>query len=554
MRSSKLPPCNRADRQAVILIMLWLGLVSMSPALGDPQTQPDAASSVSSAMDNQVFSTTRDLFRMGFNSSVTGSLVLGALHSTNDPQLKDYFLSVSRQPDPELKLIALLDANSISHDPSTIDPKQFLTSKATEFVSPSLAMLIQFGSVTDAQLEQIEHSATDPAQRLMAASELVNRGNYRAADAFVLALSKAPDPEVCYYAALTMMQLPDPDQNKQGLGLLKELQANREYILEALKESLLSRIVDQKITKAIPWARTMAEDAQNSFDVRLVALNTLFEMNNSAAPDIFIALLSGDNDIVSQVELGMTAIRFGSALSSDDVAPLAQSDSPLLQGIAHAASLVAAHQDPTPAILDLIQQGQPIFLNWVLDYAATPQAHDRVKLLSALVNYAVIADGDRDQDYQRGLQAAQAMADANTSADRAALSGFLDSPNNAVVEVALAGMLQSKNNDFSSLVLAHWNNLMSNTDDRIPQFAALVLGRQGDKLALPELAAIVTQAVDRSVGFRAVAGWYYLKIIGENAELLKSVDNPTTQPVATTQPIIQPPSTQPTTQPAHTQP
>jgi HEAT repeat protein len=538
MKRQKLPLHNRVNRKAIILVSAWLGLLTVSSAYAAAQTAP-ASQPAASAIDSQVFSTTRDLFRIGFNSSISGSLVLGALHSTSDPQLKDYFMAVSHSSDPELKLIALLDANGISHDPGVIDPKQFLAINAPEYISPSLAMLIQFGAVTDAQLEQIQHLATDPAQRLMAAAEMVNRGKFTAAADTLHALISEPDPAVCYYAALTLLQIPEPIQDKLGLEMLKQLQANREYSLDALKQALLDRIADQKITAALPWAQTMAQDADNSIDVRQEALSTLLELGDPASPDVFTALLSSNDDIVSRVELGMTAIRFGPSLTPADVASLAQTDSPLLQGIAHAASLAVAHQDPTPAILDLVQQGQPIFLNWILDYAVTPQAHDRIKLLTALVNYAVITDGDRGQDYQRGLQAALAMADSDTPADRAALSGFLDSTNQAVVEIALAGMLQSKNANFAPLVREHWTDLLASTDDRIPQFAALVLGRQGDKTALPELAQIVTQDLDRSVGFRAVAGWYYLKITGQSGELLQNLDN-TASMTLSTQPVTEP--------------
>jgi len=593
MRNQELLLDNRAGYKAAILASFCLALMSVSQVYSAPETQPatmptttpttipttspttapvvsastQAAPMNSAQDDNQVLATTRDLFKIGFNSSLTGSLVLGALHSTYDPGLKDYFLAVSRTTVPELQLIALLDANGVSRDPSIINPQEFLANQATDYVSPSLAMLIQYGSVTDAQLEEIERISTVPAQRLMAAAELVDRGKYSAAADALKELVQNVAPEICYYSALTLMEFPDAAHNKHGMELLEKFQANREYILDSLKVGLLARVADQKITKALPWVLSMARDADNSYDVRLEALSTLFTLNDPAAPGIYSQLLSGDNDIIGQLELGMAAIRFGSSLSPADIAPLAQADTPLLQGIAHAAQLSVQHKDPTQTLLDLILQGQPIYLNWLLDYATTPQAHDRVKLLTALINYAVIADGDRDQDYQRGLQAAQAMADADTAADRAALAGFLDSPNHAVVEVALAGMLQSKNGDFAPIVFAYWNELMASTDDRVPDFAALILGKAGNRIALPQLKQIVINAVDRSVGFRAVAGWYYLKIVGKTSELLQSVDNPTppapasiraalAQPAimqpASTQPVAQP-ATQPTTQPA-TQP
>ncbi len=471
-----------------------------------------------------VFNETLKLFKSTLVPGMTGSIVLGSLKSTNDPALEPFFLTIAHSRSPELQLIGLLDANAVSKNAKIINISKFLAIPIPRLIGPSLAVMIQSGRITSAQLTQVMNTAIEPSEKLMAASELVNRGKSVQAVKVLDALTGSQVDATRYYAALTLLQCNQPGQSARGLTLLMELAGRLAPRLVDLKDALLARVAAQNIAAAAPWAIAIARDNKSPWSLRRRAVQSLLVLNDPAAPKLLASMLHGAKGTIDKIELGLLAIQYPTGLSLSDVGSLRQADSPLLSGIARTAAAAVSGKNPLPGILSLIEQGQPIFLNWALAYADNKTTPHRLTIFKALLDYATAAGGEQNTDFQRAVAAATILANNDGQAERAILSADLDSPNAGIVQAALAGMIQSHNTNFSTLIQPLWKRLLKRDSRKIREFAAMQLAREDKTIELSVLRNIVLYGLKRSDGFRAAAGWYYVKLTARGDALLAAVE------------------------------
>ncbi len=477
----------------------------------------------SAANTAQVLAATARFFRRGFDSNRHGALVLGSLRSTHDAALTPYFLQISRAKDPMLQLTGILDANYVSGNPKVLNMRHFFSIPLPTLLTASLAMLIQYGNITTRQLQTILKIAPQPSQRLLAAAALVTRKLDNLALPELTSLLASADPSVRYYAAMTILETDDAGAVTKAMAVLGRLAATHSPDLQHIKRALLARAAVKDIKAAIPWVSRIAEDKKATGGTRRGAVTALLYMHAPGAGRRLEHLIAESHNTIDRIELGLLAIEYGQQVSPASIRKLLKTHSPLQRDIARAGLLAAYHKDPLPEILHLVHQGQPLFLNWVYGYCRNPANPHRLRLLTALVHYATVVDSQRDVDYLRAEAAAKRIANMDSPAARRLLAGFLQSVNHGVVEAALGGMMQSRKMNFGPLVAPIWPQLRKSHDHQIRQYAAIVLSRAGLKMAMPELRNIVLYNDRRTDGFRAVAGWYYLKLAGQTRRLLHEV-------------------------------
>ena len=481
------------------------------------------ATSAAANTNGPVFNETLKLFQSALVPGLTGSIIMGSLKSTDDPGLEPFFLTISHARSPELQLIGLLDANAVSKNARIINISRFLAIPTPRLIGPALAVMIQSGRITSAQLLEVIHTAIEPSEKLMAASELVNRGKTAQAVKVLDELTGSQTDATRYYAALTLLQCKQPGQSGRGLKLLMQLADRTALRLVDLKEALLARAAAQKIAAAAPWAAVIARDNKSPWSLRRRAEQSLLVLNDRLAPRLLAAMLHRAKGTIDKIELGLLAIEYPKGLSLSDVRILRQADSPLLTGIARTAAVAVSGKDPLPGILALIEQGQPIFLNWALAYADNKTTPDHLTILKALINYATAAGDGQDTDFRRAVAAATILANSDGKAERGILAADLDSPNAGIVEAALAGMIQSHHANFSTLIQPLWKQLLRRDHRKIREFAAMELARENKTVELSVLRNIVLYGLRRSDGFRAAAGWYYVKLTSRAEALLDAV-------------------------------
>lgn len=452
------------------------------------------------------------------------STIIADLRGTGDAALKPYFLQIAQSANPALKIAGLAAANFVSHDPKVINISQFLQIRASGAMTLAIAVIVRNGFLTDQQLDQIALSAPQPSQRQMGASELVNRHQGKRVADVLVTLTESSRASVRYFAALKLIEADvSATDSRRAISILNELIRRPELRLSSLKQALIERVGAEKLRLCEPWVQAMSRSPDSTFSTRLQAALVLIALHDYAGVQAWKSLASAHHSTIRRIELGLIAIQYASQFKPADIGLLGTTKSPLLEGIIRAAYLACRHRSFLPPLKKLINQGQPLFLNWCLDYAQMPHCPYRSVLLRSLIDYSTITDGQTGQDYRRAVAAAMMLVGLRHPDDRSIIKQSLNAFNPGVVAAVLAAMLSPKSRNFSTLIAPHWNNFMHRHHRRIRLLAALVMGKFNNPIALAELRHVVLYDPRISDGLRAQAGWYYARMTDSTQVVLKAV-------------------------------
>ena len=452
------------------------------------------------------------------------STIIADLRGTDDASLKSYFLRIAESRNPDLKIAGLAAANYVSRDPQVINIPDFLEIHAPRALSLAIAVIVRNGFLTDQQLVQIVKSAPQPSQRLMAASELVNRGKGDKIADVLLTLTESSRASVRYFAALKLIEADiSAVDTRKAISILNELVHRPELRLDSLKEALIERVGSEKLRICEPWVKAMARSTDSTFSVKLQAALVLLALHNYAGISAWRHLTATEKSTIDRIELGLIAIQYAPQFKAADIALLGETKSPLLRGIIETASLASEHRSFLAPINKLIEQGQPLFLNWCLDYARMPHCPYRSTLLRSLIEYSTITDGETGQDYRRAVAAAMMLVELKHHGDMGVIKRSLAAFNPGVVAAVLAAMLSPKSRNFGAVIAPHWNNYMHRQHHRVRLLAALAMGKFNDPISLPELRHVVLYDLRVSDGLRAQAGWYYARMTDSTKQVLDAI-------------------------------
>ncbi|HEY4328787.1 MAG TPA: hypothetical protein VGN88_03555, partial [Phycisphaerae bacterium] len=402
------------------------------------------------------------------------------------------------------------------------DLKLLFSSKDQALIGSALASLIDSQSLSTAQLKEVVATAPDPAHRAMAAGEL-NRLKKLDDRTSLTDLLKNDKEVVRYYAAVTMLTGPESEQ-KQALAAMKEMTDAHDLRQAPVQALMMVRMQKEKITAGIPWIVQVAADETADEGLRYTAVSTLLYLGSQEGVGILADLIQKQKDYIQQVKLSLISLEFAAMLNHAMLEPLVNSKSTLAQSLAKAAQKAADHGDNLGDFLDILKQGHPIVLDWALAYSDHVDADRQLAIRRVIVNQATIVDNVRDRDYERAALAAQKILTDDGEAGRKAVSDLLKSENRAALEATLAGIYRSDIKNRAELVTpAIWDALTKTPNAEAPaNLAALILAREGHKEALPWLPTMVMGTTTQGIGFRALAGWYYAKLNGQQDAVLKA--------------------------------
>ncbi len=515
---------RRANRVGMALVIVFCGMLAPVSGVSTAAAASLKADATRPAADPAVLAKLESIMERAITGRRGTSTIIADLRGTDDIGLKSYFLRIAENRNPELKIAGLAAANYVSRDPKVINIPRFLQIHAPQALSLAIAVIVRNGFLTNQQLEQIVKSAPQPSQRLMAASELVNRRHGKSIADVLLTLTESSRASVRYFAALKLIDanVSAADTHK-AISILNELVHRPELRLNSLKKALIERAGSEKLRVCEPWVTAMGQSVDSTFSVKLQAALVLLALHNYSGLKVWRALATTEKSTIDRIELGLIAIQYARQFKSADISLLGESKSPLLRGIIDAASLASDHRSFLAPMKKLLEQGQPLFLNWCLDYAEMPHCPYRSTLLRSLIDYSTIADGQTGQDYRRAVAAAIELVNLKHSVDLTIIKRSLNAFNPGVVAAVLAAMLSPKSRNFKALIAPHWDNYMHRHHHRIRLLAALVMGKFNDPIALPELRHVVLYDPRVSDGLRAQAGWYYARMTGTTKQVLKAI-------------------------------
>ncbi len=270
----------------------------------------------------------------------------------------------------------------------------------------------------------------------------------------------------------------------------------------------------------------IASDSSGQTDegLRYTAITTLLAIKHPEASQILGDMIQNDRDVIQQVKLGLISLEFAPELKPAMLDPIAHSRSALVSAIGTLAQQSAQGSDITGGLVKLIKEGHPIILDWSLVYCDRAESDRRLDILAAIVNQATIVDDVRGRDYERAAVAAEKLLENCGKEGRAVVAGLLKSDNRAVAEAVLAGIYRSTVPDQSGLVMPVWDSLKASSGSKMgANYAALILAREGNKDAIPWLGGMVMGGTVENPGLRGLAGWYYVKLVGQSGAVVKRI-------------------------------
>jgi hypothetical protein len=357
----------------------------------------------------------------------------------------------------------------------------------------------------------------------MALGELSRRGKLK--DRTPLAgLLKSNQEEVRYYAAVTALEDKDSPQAAEALATLQKMSEKNDLRRAAVQGILILRVQKEKITAALPWVVQIAGDEKNDEGLRYTAAAALLELKHPDGPRILAEMIQKQHGTIQQVKLGLISLEYASQLNPTSLAPLLQSRSQLARSIATLAQKAAkgGEGDGTTELVKLINEGHPIVLDWALTASQNADPDRKMAVREAIIKQATIVDDQRGRDYERAALAAQRMLEDGGTPGRKLLASLVVGDNRAVAEAVLAGIYRSSAPNQSELVLPAWDTLSRSTSEETSaNYAALILAREGKMEPVAWLSGMVMGGTVQSQGFRALAGWYYARLLNQTDVLLK---------------------------------
>lgn len=514
-----------------LLVSLLAAAAVIGGGAGGPAAwaQADPAMASAQRLLHRALQTTRDA---PLSNNAEAGLVIAALRSTNDKDLLPFFLKLRQSSSLDNQIFGMIActilAKQAGGDPESkdfnyFDSKLLFSSKDSALIGSALASLIDAQALNTAQLRELVDKGSDASFRAMAAGEL-NRLQKLEDRAPLQELLKNDKEIVRYYAGMTMLSGPEAEQ-KAALAAMSDMTQAHDLKQAPVQALMLVRMQKENITAGVPWAVQVAGDEKCDEGLRYTAVATALMFKAPEGPKILAGMIQTQKDAIQQIKLGLIAIEFSSQLSAPMLQPLVESKSSLAKTIAQIAVKNVGGGNITPDMLALLKEGHPIVLDWALAYADRTDAERRLALRAALVNQATIVDGVRDRDYERAALAAQKILSEDGDAGRQLISSLLKSENRSVAEAAFAGIFRSTAKNQSDLIPPGvWDALTKSTStESSANYAALILAREGRREALTWLPGMILGGTTQSAGFRALAGWYYAKLKGQDKAFLAAV-------------------------------
>jgi hypothetical protein len=454
--------------------------------------------------------------------STDAGQIITALRSSNDVGLLPVFDRLRESKSVDNQVYAMVAEAVMTKDAKRVDVPLLLSSKDQKLIGSAVASLIDAELLGPPQLEKIVADAAESAHRVMAVGELARQQALK--DRGVLkTLLNDPQEGTRYLAAVTMLKGGAAEEVAAALAALKALSAKHDLKQAPMQALMLVELQKSNTTAALPWAAAVAADGEADEGLRYTAVAAVLTLKGPEGPRLLADMIDKQRDTIQQVKLGLIALEYADQLKPAMLEPLVKARSALAKTIGGLAQKAAEGGDITAGLLALLKEGHPIVLDWALAYSDRTDADRRLTLRTALVNQSTIVDNIRDRDYNRAVLAAQKLLDGDGAAGRKTVVNLLKSDNRAVVEASLGGIYRSKVDNQAELVMPVWEGLTRSTStETAASFAALILAREGRKEALTWLPGMVAGGTVQGPGFRALAGWYYAKLLGQADVMLRS--------------------------------
>lgn len=466
------------------------------------------------------------------------NLLLRALRHMQDPTLTPLFADLAESEHPALAIHGILGLAESSPE-RRLDLARLARIKEPTTQAELLGAAMDAGLVRDEDAARLmTWEGMDPGVRLVVATQLVRLGKLGDRSALVEGMKS---PNLSRRALAALLALAGGDDRAERI--LLELNAWQATEREATQAMLLTTAARFDLSRAGPWAMSLASDPQSGGKLALLALQTAIDLRAPGADALWLSQYDSTADLAQRTRLALMALRLTGHIDPVVFQRTAAESDPLVRAMGRAGLAITAGGGGRPvdngpgggpeggsaavveACIRLVQMHHPITTAWVLDFCREKAAPADARLILMSVVLAIDGEGrNREQRLADAMQAVQAMVERDAGGAGGMLRPMLiaDQTSPDVRRAILLGLVATR----SPGSVAAVEGVSMDRDAEAAALIALLKGKHGRDLSDREMADLRI-AVRGGAGvpdtLRLQAGWTYLRMTGQASSALVRV-------------------------------
>jgi hypothetical protein len=449
--------------------------------------------------------------------------LLKSLRQLKDPQLAPLFEELARYPHPVMKIHGILGLAECSPE-KNLDLLRITSIEQPTVQIQVIAAAIDSNLLSDDQANQlINWPNLDVAARLIVAAHQISRGTFDKPHILEDA-TKTDKLDQASFARILQAWRNTPG----ALEELNKLQSSDDPDKNSVRSILLLSSIRYNIEVMGQWAIDVARDETAPGSLRLLGLKAAMRLKVPEAQTVWQSFYNATDDLAQKTRLALRVVREATVLAPSLFDTLIAEDYELLQKLGKAGKAIAAKQNISENVINLIGMKTPhtMATAWALLYAQTEASPEDAQaiLLSLLYGYENADRRSKPYILQDAIAAAQTIMEQFPDKASAMLLPILN--NTQTDSLLIHGMLLAMIRSDAPVTL-DLANAMTNTDDtRSKQMLLLIKAKRGVELTrnqLHDLSLMVRGGGINDESIRIQAGWAYLKQTGQVKQALDRV-------------------------------
>ena len=452
--------------------------------------------------------------------------LLKSLRQLRDPDLAPLFEELAQSPHPILKIHGILGLAECDPE-KKLDLLRIASIEEASIQAQVVSAAMDSNLLSDDEANQlINWPGLDIGVRILVATQQINSGKFdkpqileEAANSDNLARSG--------FAILMQARLGQAD----AMAKLNALHQSDDPMRDRIREMLLRTAMRYNIELIVPWAMQIATEPGVSQSLGLLGLKAAMRFKIAQAQGVWQQKYNSTNELAQKTRLALLVARESTTLAPSLFDVMIAEDNPLLSNLGKAGKAIAANQDISQNVINLVgmERPHPMATAWALMYAQNQASPDDATaiLLSLVLSYENASQRSRPSLLNDAITAAETLLNNYPDKAKILLKPIVLNTQTDPLLVRGIVLAMIRSNDKQALELA--GELDNISDPTSRQMLLLIKAKHGLALTrnqLHDLALMVRGGGISDDSMRVQAGWAYLKQTHQLGPALTKVLNP----------------------------
>lgn len=437
--------------------------------------------------------------------------LLKAIRQLKDPELTPLFEELATNPHPVLQIHGILGLAEC-HPEKKLDLLRIASIEQPSIQSQVISVAMDSNLLSDDEANQlINWPGLDSGVLILVATQQINKGLFNKPK--ILEEATLSDNLARKNFALLL-------QANLGIeGAMEKLQAlhqSDDPLRDRIRQMLLRSALRYDMPVIGPWAMQITAESDINSTLSILALKTVMRFKIPQAQSIWLKQYHATNDLAQKTRLALLVLREAQTLAPSLFDTLISEENNLLKNIGKAGKAIAAGQNITEHVINLVgmDNPHPLVTTWALRYAQSQASTQDATaiLLSLVLCYENAHVSARPQLLDDAIASVETLINQHSQIAIALLKPILENPKTE--KMLLRGMVLAmiRSNPQTALELAQ--QIKNINDATCKQLLLLLKAKNGIELSrnqLHDLAMMVRGGSLDDIALRVQAGWAYIK-------------------------------------------